>query len=123
MHHFRGKLLDGNRVHLSPANAYVHFNEHATSGPVRHWNGYVLVDSETALDPGGLDSRGLDSRRLDPGGLHSPRLHPGGLDPGRLARLRLAWRVQSLAAKNAGLHSARGAASGCDRAGGAQSAR
>ena len=52
MHHFRGKLLDGDRALLDPANVYILFH-HATSiGPDPGWHGYLLIDSESDLEPG-----------------------------------------------------------------------
>ncbi|MBA3304012.1 MAG: hypothetical protein H0U26_09100 [Acidimicrobiia bacterium] len=53
MHHFRGKLLDGGRVRLDPANVYVLF--HATAGgPDQGWYGYLLISSGGDVDPGGV---------------------------------------------------------------------
>ena len=52
MHHFRGKLLDGDRVRLDPANLYVQFHHATTNGPVLGWHGYILTDSEEPLEQG-----------------------------------------------------------------------
>jgi hypothetical protein len=52
MHHFRGKLLDGDRTRLDPANVYIQFHHPAASGPVEGWNGYLLVPSEGDVAPG-----------------------------------------------------------------------
>jgi hypothetical protein len=53
MHHFRGRLLDGDRTCLDPADAYIQFHHPAASGPPSGWNGYLLVSSEADLEPGG----------------------------------------------------------------------
>src|SRR3954469_19691274 len=52
MHHYRGKLLDGDVARLDPANIYMQFLHPTTSGPVVGWNGYLLVNSETDVEPG-----------------------------------------------------------------------
>jgi len=52
MHHFRGKLFRGDKVHLDPANVYIQY--HATEGaPGQAWYGYLLVASDTDVEPGG----------------------------------------------------------------------
>ena len=52
MHHFRGKLLDGDQPRLDPADVYLQF--HATPGdPGQGWYGYLVVAAETAVEPGG----------------------------------------------------------------------
>jgi hypothetical protein len=52
MHHFRGKLLQGDRTRLDPANVYMDY--HPTGdGAAEGWDGYLLVESETAVEPGG----------------------------------------------------------------------
>ena len=51
MHHFRGKLLDGDQTRLDPANVYIQFHHPTASGPVEGWNGYLLVASEADVDP------------------------------------------------------------------------
>jgi hypothetical protein len=53
MHHFRGRLLDGDTTRLDPANVYIQFHHITASGPAQGWNGYLLVASETDLEPGG----------------------------------------------------------------------
>jgi hypothetical protein len=53
MHHFRGKVRDGDRVHLDPANVYIQFLHPTATGPAHGWNGYLLVASESDLEPGG----------------------------------------------------------------------
>ena len=51
MHHFRGKLLDGDQTRLDPADVYLQF--HATPGDQgQGWYGYLLVASKTTVEPG-----------------------------------------------------------------------
>jgi hypothetical protein len=52
MHHFRGKLLEGDRICLDPANVYIDFPQPATGGPVEEWSGYLLVATESNVRPG-----------------------------------------------------------------------
>ncbi len=52
MHHFRGKLLDGDRTRLDPANVYIQFFHASASGPVPGWHGYILIPSDAGLEPG-----------------------------------------------------------------------
>ena len=52
MHHFRGKLFQGDKLCLDPANVYIDYQSteaDAESG----WSGYLLVGSEKAVAPGG----------------------------------------------------------------------
>lgn len=52
MHHFRGRLFQGDKVHLDPANVYLDYG--ATAGEAAsEWSGYLLVESETDVVPGG----------------------------------------------------------------------
>ena len=52
MHHYRGKLLQGGQARLDPANVYVQF--HTTGGGQNQgWYGYLVVASETDVQPGG----------------------------------------------------------------------
>jgi hypothetical protein len=51
VHHFRGKLLDGDQPRLDPADVYLQF--HATPGDQgQGWYGYLLVAAETTVEPG-----------------------------------------------------------------------
>ena len=52
MHHFRGRLLEGDRVRLDPANVYIQFHHATASGPDPGWHGYLLIDSGSDLEPG-----------------------------------------------------------------------
>ena len=52
MHHFRGKLFQGAEIRLDPANIYIQYR--APEGEQgQGWYGYLLVDSETAVEPRG----------------------------------------------------------------------
>lgn len=74
MHHFRGKLLEGDRVRLEPANVYVDFPQPTTGGAVQEWSGYLLVASEAAVRTGvSYTLRLMDGRA---GGLKIDRLAP-----------------------------------------------
>jgi hypothetical protein len=52
MHHFRGKLLDGDQTRLDPANVYIQFHHTAAGGPVEGWNGYLLIAAESDVELG-----------------------------------------------------------------------
>lgn len=52
MHHFRGKLLDGDQTRLDPANVYIQYHHATASGPDTAWHGYLLIDPEANLKPG-----------------------------------------------------------------------
>ena len=45
MHHYRGKLFQGDKVRLDPANVYIDFG---STGPdtASGWTGYLLVGSD-----------------------------------------------------------------------------
>src|SRR4051812_39664035 len=53
MHHFRGKLLQGDRPRLDPANVYVQYGA-ADGDRGQGWYGYLLVASEADVEPGGV---------------------------------------------------------------------
>lgn len=52
MHHYRGRLLEGDAPRLDPANVYVQFDHPTATGPVEGWRGYLLVDEEADVEPG-----------------------------------------------------------------------
>ncbi len=52
MHHFRGRLLEGDRIRLDPANVYIQFHHATVNGPVPGWHGYLLIDPDADLDLG-----------------------------------------------------------------------
>jgi hypothetical protein len=73
MHHLRGKLREGDEVRLDPANIYIHFQSAKAGGQVMGWYGYLLVTSETDVEPGTYTLALEDGRsgtiridRLDP---------------------------------------------------------
>jgi hypothetical protein len=51
MHHYRGRLLQGDKVHLDPANIYIDFDS-TGAGTASGWAGYLLVDSDKDVVPG-----------------------------------------------------------------------
>ena len=74
MHHFRGKLLEGDRARLDPANVYIQFHHPTASGPVEGWSGYFLVANEADLETGGTFTvRLMDGRA---GNLQIERVAP-----------------------------------------------
>jgi hypothetical protein len=53
MHHFRGKLFQGDKLCLDPANVYIDY--HSTEVDVTtKWSGYLLVGSEKDVVPGDI---------------------------------------------------------------------
>ena len=53
MHHFRGKLFQGDKLCLDPANVYIDY--HSTEVDVTSkWSGYLLVGSEKDVGPGDI---------------------------------------------------------------------
>jgi hypothetical protein len=51
MHHFRGKLFEGDKLYLDPANVYIEY--HGTEvGADSGWSGYLLVGSKQDVVPG-----------------------------------------------------------------------
>jgi len=62
MHHCRGKLCQGDKLCLDPANVYIdHYSTEveAASG----WSGYLLVGSEKDVVPGGIYTLKLEDGR------------------------------------------------------------
>ena len=62
MHHFRGKLFQGDKLCLDPANVYIDYHStevEAASG----WSGYLLVGSEKDVVPGGIYTLKLEDGR------------------------------------------------------------
>jgi hypothetical protein len=51
MHHFRGKLFQGDKVCLDPANVYIDYQSEVDV--TSNWSGYLLVKSEKDVVPGG----------------------------------------------------------------------
>jgi hypothetical protein len=53
MHHFRGKLFQGEKLCLDPANTYIDYG--STEANVNSdWSGYLLVGSEKDVVAGGI---------------------------------------------------------------------
>lgn len=62
MHHFRGRLFQGNEIRLDPANVYLGYG--STEGePVSEWSGYLLVASEKDVVAGGTYTLKLEDGR------------------------------------------------------------
>ena len=62
MHHFRGKLFQGDKLVLDPANVYIDY--HATeAGTSPGWAGYLVVGSEKDVAAGGNYTLKLEDGR------------------------------------------------------------
>jgi len=62
MHHFRGKLFQGDKLCLDPASVYIDY--HATDVEAAlGWSGYLLVGSENDVVPGGIYALKLEDGR------------------------------------------------------------
>jgi hypothetical protein len=53
MHHFRGKLFQGDKLCLDPANVYIDYNS-TEADVTTNWSGYLLVGSEKDVVPGDI---------------------------------------------------------------------
>lgn len=73
MHHFRGKLLDGDRVRLDPADVFIQYNS-APGAPRDHWLGYLRVAAEGAVEAGADYVLRLEDGRSGP--LRVERIDP-----------------------------------------------
>jgi hypothetical protein len=73
MHHFRGKLREGEVTRLDPANVYIHFQPAKTGGHDQAWYGYLLVASQGDVEPGTYTLSLEDGRS---GSLRIDRLEP-----------------------------------------------
>ncbi len=62
MHHFRGKLFQGDRLCLDPANAYVNYDSTEVD-VTSNWSGYLLVKSTKDVVPGGIYTLKLEDGR------------------------------------------------------------
>jgi hypothetical protein len=51
MNHFRGKLLDGEKVFVEPLNVYIQFHP-STTGSRSGWYGYFLLPEGVKVAPG-----------------------------------------------------------------------
>ena len=52
MHHFRGRLFQGNEIRLDPANVYIDYGS-AGGEAASEWSGYLLIESEKDVVVGG----------------------------------------------------------------------
>jgi hypothetical protein len=62
MHHFRGKLFQGDTLCLDPANTYINYDSTEVDVTSK-WSGYLLVKSEKDLVPGGIYTLKLEDGR------------------------------------------------------------
>ncbi len=62
MHHYRGKLFQGDKVRLDPANVYIDFGS-TGSDPASEWTGYLLVGSDKDLVVGDTYTLKLEDGR------------------------------------------------------------
>ena len=62
MHHFRGKLFQGDNVCLDPANVYIDNNATEVDA-ASAWSGYLLVGSDKDVVPGGIYTLKLEDGR------------------------------------------------------------
>jgi hypothetical protein len=51
MHHYRGRLSQGDKVRLDPANVYIDFRS-AGDDTASEWTGYLLVGSDQEVVAG-----------------------------------------------------------------------
>jgi hypothetical protein len=73
MHHFRGKLLQGDVTRLDPANVYIQYRTNE-GGQSQGWYGYLSVASEMDVEPGGAYTLTLTDGRS--GGLRIETVSP-----------------------------------------------
>lgn len=62
MHHYRGKLLDGDRIQLDPANVFIQFRN-ANGGAESGWYGYLLIASDRDVEAGNTYTLRLEDGR------------------------------------------------------------
>jgi hypothetical protein len=62
MHHFRGKLFQGDKLCLDPANTYINYDSTEVDVTSK-WSGYVLVGSEKDVVCGGSYTLKLEDGR------------------------------------------------------------
>ncbi len=77
MHHFRGKLFQGDRLSLDPANIYIDYHETAADVTTA-WSGYLLVGTEKDVVPGVIYTLKLEDGRA--GQLRIETLKPDDSD-------------------------------------------
>jgi hypothetical protein len=62
MHHFRGKLFQGDKVCLDPANVYIDYDSREVQA-TSNWSGYLVLKSEKDVVPGGTYTLKLEDGR------------------------------------------------------------
>ena len=62
MHHFRGKLFQGDKLCLDPANVYIDYDSTEVD-VTSNWSGYLLIKSEKDVVPGGIYTLKLEDGR------------------------------------------------------------
>jgi hypothetical protein len=62
MHHFRGKLFQGEKVCLDPANVYIDYDSREVQ-VTSDWSGYLVLKSEKDVVPGGMYTLKLEDGR------------------------------------------------------------
>ena len=62
VHHFRGKLFQGEKLCLDPANVYIDYDSREVD-VTSNWSGYLLVKSEKDVVPGGSYTLKLEDGR------------------------------------------------------------
>jgi hypothetical protein len=62
MHHYRGRLFQGDKVRLDPANVYVDFRS-TGADTASGWTGYLLVGSDKDVVPGDTYTLKLEDGR------------------------------------------------------------
>ncbi len=62
MHHFRGRLFQGDKLCLDPANIYIDYHaKEVDAAP--GWSGYLLVAADKGVVPGGIYTLKLEDGR------------------------------------------------------------
>ena len=61
MHHFRGKLFQGDKLCLDPANVYIDYQSEVDV--TSDWSGYLLLKSDQDVAPGGNYTLKLEDGR------------------------------------------------------------
>jgi hypothetical protein len=62
MHHFRGKLFQGDKLCLDPANVYIDYNSTEVDVTSK-WSGYLLLKSDKEVVSGGTYTLKLEDGR------------------------------------------------------------
>ena len=62
MHHYRGKLFQGDKIRLDPANIYIDSSSTGVD-PASGWSGYLLVASDKEMVIGGTYTLKLEDGR------------------------------------------------------------